>query len=246
MGLPMDYGSYASTYASARFAYPFLVEPLAEVARRTRPGAHLVEIGCGTGNYLEALRRTVPERGYAGFDLSREMVGQASRRGPRGGYLVANADQSFPLKSGSVALAFVVDVLHHLTDYASLFREVARILEPAGAFVAFTDSEDNLRRRSLTRFFPEVLEVELRRYPNFHQLEGFASAAGLREAAPEPAEGHIELDESFIAKLEAKCSSAMRLIPDAAHRRGMERVRAASRRGERWLSSYSMLRFSRP
>jgi hypothetical protein len=37
----------------------------------------------------------------------------------------------------------------------------------------------------------------------------------------------------------------MRLIPDEAHRRGMEQLREARQRGERWLSSDSVLRFVR-
>jgi SAM-dependent methyltransferase len=240
----MDYGSYASTYATARFAVPWVVRPLEVEALGTPAQARIVEIGCGTGNYLEALREALPDRAYVGLDRSREMIAEAARR-RAGGYAVANADRALPLRSGSCALAYVVDVLHHLTDYPTFFWEVARVLAPGGTFVAVTDSEENMRKRSLTRFFPELLPVDLARYPTLESLDGPARAAGLHRATTALAEGHIDLDDAFVAKLQAKCSSGMRLVPDDAHRRGMERVREAARRGERWLSSYSVLGYRR-
>jgi SAM-dependent methyltransferase len=163
----------------------------------------------------------------------------------RGAYGAADADAGLPLEAGTIALAFVVDVLHHLTDYGTFFAGVARVLEPGGAFVAVTDSDDNIQRRSVSRFFSEILPAERERYPTFDELDRHACAAGLRPAATTLAEGHIELDGTFLAKLQAKCSSAMRLIPDEAHRRGMELVRQAQQRGGKWLSSYSVLRFVR-
>jgi SAM-dependent methyltransferase len=246
MGQPMDYGTYAPTYATARFAVPWVLAPLAERARETRRGARILEIGCGTGNYLEALGAGLPGRRWLGLDRSREMVAQARSRGATVGvYAVADADAGLPLATGTFTLAFVVDVLHHLADYRTFFAEVARVLEPGGEFLAVTDSDENMARRSLTRFFPEVLPVERGRYPPLEDLDLHARGAGLRRAATSLAEGLIDLDDGFLAKLEAKCSSAMRLIPDEAHRRGMERVRRAREGGERWLSSYSVLRYAR-
>ncbi len=244
MGIPMDYGSYAPTYARARWAMPWIVAPLLEVVQGAPPRARVVEIGCGTGNYLEALREAAPDRRYVGIDRSGEMVRQAVLRRGGGAYGVADADRALPLRSRACAVAFVVDVLHHLADYETFFAEVARVLEPCGTFVAVTDSEENMRKRSLTRFFPEILEVERARYPSLEQLDAAAARAGLRRSATSLAEGEVELDDAFVAKLEAKCSSAMRLIPGACHRRGIERVRAARERGERWLSSYSVLTYA--
>ena len=40
MGIPMDYGSYAPTYAKARWAMPWIVGPLLEAVRRAGPDCH--------------------------------------------------------------------------------------------------------------------------------------------------------------------------------------------------------------
>jgi hypothetical protein len=81
--------------------------------------------------------------------------------------------------------------------------------------------------------------------PHRVRLDRHAAAAGLRRIETALAEGFIELDDAFVSKLEAKCSSAMRLIADDAHRAGLARVWQARDRGERWLSSYSVLVFER-
>jgi SAM-dependent methyltransferase len=240
----MDYGSYASTYATARWAVPWILEPLIEHARRTPARARVLEIGCGTGNYVEALRAAVLHRTFIGVDRSIDMILQAKQR--RGGvaYALADADGPLPLASGTMALIFVVDVLHHLTRYSTFFCEVARVLDSGGTFVAVTDSSENIRRRSLTRFFPETLEIENRRHPSLEELDAAAEHGDLCRVWTALAEGHVALDDAFLAKLEAKCSSAMRLISDADHQRGMQRVRAASNAGQRWLSSYTVLAYA--
>jgi SAM-dependent methyltransferase len=155
---------------------------------------------------------------YVGVDRSRQMIAQAFAPSGIAAYALADADRGLPLATASCAMVFVVDVLHHLVEYPAFFSDVARILDRGGTFLAVTDSEENVRRHSLTRLFPETSAL---------------------------AEGHIDLDGTFLAKLAAKCSSAMRLIPDEAHRRGMDRVRAASARGERWFSSYSVVTYAR-
>jgi hypothetical protein len=109
--------------------------------------------------------------------------------------------------------------------------------------VIVTDSEQNIRSRTLTQLFPELLEVELRRYPRVDELHAAAKSAHLQFERAEAAEGSIDLSDEFIGKLERKCSSGMRLMTPSSHRRGIQRVRAARDRGERWFSCYTVLSY---
>jgi S-adenosylmethionine-diacylgycerolhomoserine-N-methlytransferase len=241
----MDYDAYAPLYAQTRSAVPWILAPLARAVRAAPPGATIVEIGCGTGNYVIALAAAVPDRMYKGFDLTPEMLAVARGRSVAVEWRTGDADRAFPCADGSTALAFAVDVVHHLCRLDIFFAEAARILVPGGSLLVVTDSAENMRRRSLTRFFPEILPIELARYPTFAALDAAASRAGLAAVSEEPASGYFPLDEDFIAKLAARCSSAMRLIPPAAHERGMARVRVAAARGESWYSCYTALTWRR-
>jgi hypothetical protein len=137
-------------------------------------------------------------------------------------------------------------VINHIDDLDRFFSEAERVLVPAGILVVATDSEETLRRRSLTVFFPEILQVELGRYPTIAHLRTAATAARLLCTREERVEGWIPLDPDYIAKLEAKCASSMRPITPQQHATGMGRVRAAAARGELWLSCYDLLRYARP
>ena len=54
---PMDYDAYAPTYSWARKAVPWVLEPLLRSCSTLSTGASVLEIGCGTGNYISALER---------------------------------------------------------------------------------------------------------------------------------------------------------------------------------------------
>jgi SAM-dependent methyltransferase len=245
MGQPMNYDDYAQQYASTRWAVPWITSVLARQVSPLPAISTLLEIGCGTGNYIITLAEMFPSCVCKAFDLSREMLAVARSRSGSVRFLVGDADASFPYSAQEADFAFLVDVVHHLRNLDNLFRESARILKPRGILVVVTDSEANIRNRSLTHFFPEILDVELKRYPLIEELNSAAKRAGLRCDAQEPAEGDLDLNDAFIAKLEQKCSSAMRLISPEAHRAGMVRVREGQKRGEKWHSCYTALTYSK-
>jgi len=246
MGRPMDYDDYAYDYVWTRSAVPWILAPLVREVGALVPRATVIEIGCGTGDYIIALAEMFPRHCYEGFDLSTEMLKLASRRSGRVRFVRADADAGFPYGDEEADVAFMVDVVHHLRNLSNLFLETFRTLKPHGLFVIVTDSEANIRARSLTHYFPEILDVEIDRYPRVADLARFAEEAGFRCEPPEPAEGYLELDDEFVSRVERKCSSAMRLISDEAHRTGVRRVREARKHGEKWFSCYTVLKYRKP
>jgi SAM-dependent methyltransferase len=131
-------------------------------------------------------------------------------------------------------------------DLRRFFMEAYRVLRPGGRLVLFTDSEDTLKRRGLTIFFPEILAVELARYPRIEALHDEAARSGFRLLREGSATGQIPLEDLFVTNLAAKCASSMRLITPDEHVEGMARVRAAQSRGESWFSCYVVLEYVRP
>ena len=243
---PTDYDEYAPTYAWTRWAVPWIFSPLARMVAALPADAAVLEIGCGTGNYIRALAESRRELVYAGFDLSEPMLQEARGWRSNATFVHGDAAKEFPFPNERFALAFAVDVIHHIEDIPRFLTEAHRVLVPGGHLVIVTDSEDTLKRRSLTAFFPEILAIELIRYPTIVRLHKEAERAGLRLDSQERAAGWILLDDDFLGRLEAKCSSAMRLITVEQHAAGMDRVRAAAARGEQWLSCYDVLHYVRP
>jgi SAM-dependent methyltransferase len=242
---PTDYDDYAPTYAWARSAVPWVLHPLERSLRSVRADAAVLEIGCGTGNYIRGLAAHAPGLLYVGFDLSQPMLREAQRAPSVIHFVRGDAARDLPYRVGTFALVFAVDVIQHIDDVARFYVEAGRVLATAGRLIVVTDSAETMARRSLTAFFPELLPIELARYPAMSVLHDAAARAGLQLVTQEQVSGEIPLTDEFLAKLEAKCSSAMRLIDPSKHAAGMARVRAAQARGATWVSCYELLCYRR-
>lgn len=243
--LPTDYDEYAPTYAWARFPVRWVLESLASLVA-SKPSQRILEIGCGTANYARALAEAHPGGTFLGLDLSVPMLREARAAGSPVALVCGDASKMLPFADRTFDLAFAVDVIHHINDTRRFFAEANRVLSPGGLLVIVTDSEETLRRRSLTKFFPEILPLELARYPTIGQLHSDAEQMGLEFVGRKEVSGHIPLEESFLGALASKCSSAMRLITTREHAAGLKRVKAAQAAGEQWFSCYDVLQYARP
>ena len=241
----MDYNDYAKNYAVYRSAYPWIIEPIASEIKLLSMGSTIVEIGCGTGNYIISISKKLQGYAYKGFDLSKEMLSVAHSRSDAIEFSWGNADISFPYGDEVAECTFLVDVVQHITNYSVFFHECSRILKPYRNLIIITDSEENMKKRSLTKYFPEILEIELKRYPKINELNRYAINNGLTPISSELAEGFIEIDKDFVQRVQNKFSSAMRLMKDEDHKRGVERVVEAKSKGEKWFSSYTVLKYKK-
>jgi SAM-dependent methyltransferase len=102
-------------------------------------GFSFLDLGCGTGMLLAALRAAHPDWRLAGIDASPGMLAVASRRPGAGtiAWLRAALDRPLPLARRFDAAGAFYDTLNHLPDLRTLtdaFTGVARVLQPGGLF----------------------------------------------------------------------------------------------------------------
>jgi SAM-dependent methyltransferase len=241
---PINYDAIAATYAQTRSAVPWVVDVLQKHITALPTGSVIIELGCGTGNHSRALAAALPQHHYAGFDQSLEMLKAARALTDKVIFALGDAQWRWPYVDAYADLIFNVDVIHYIKNLPIFFHEAARVLKPGRSLLIATDSEDDLHHRSLTYFFPESLSYELARYPKAAELYDAAISAGLSYHGAETIQGTRELDDDYIARLAAKCSSALRLISDEAHKRGLERVRQAQAQGQLWRSLYTIYHYT--
>jgi SAM-dependent methyltransferase len=141
-----------------------------------RPNENLLEVGCGGGAFLqEALKSGCHA---SAIDHSPDMVRLASevnRDSIAEGRLKISAGEadSLPYRDGTFTCAVMTGVLGFLPDALQTFREISRVLNSQGRFVAFTGSK-SLRG---TPAAPEPVASRLHFYED-SELEDMARRAG--------------------------------------------------------------------
>lgn len=95
------------------------------------PPGTLLDVGCGTGVLLDALRRwgVTPER-YAGADPSPEMLRMAAAKGAAG--LACAPAEALPFRDGAFGAVVSVSAFHYWPAPLDGLREMARVLAPGG------------------------------------------------------------------------------------------------------------------
>lgn len=223
----VDYDRLASEYAAHRSVHPVVLRRLAERGPITRSST-VLEVGCGTGHYLRALRERTGCAAY-GVDPSPGMLAKARESGPELRLREGRAER-LPPWGPRFDLVFSVDVLHHMVDRPAFFRGAVRAIRPGGMVCTVTDSEWTIRHRSpLVTYFPDVVEPEVRRYPSLRRLRELMREAGLTGIEEELVEFPYEIRDA--TPYRRKVFSCLSLISDRAFDRGIARMEEDLLRG---------------
>lgn len=133
--------SNLETGQSATVDAPLTLELIASVAAATTPSAtHLLDIGCGAGNYTLKILQHLPNLNVMLVDLSKPMLDRAVQRVrpmTKGEIKTAQADiRDLDLGDLQVDIIVAAAVFHHLredSEWLSVFQKCHCALRPGGA-----------------------------------------------------------------------------------------------------------------
>lgn len=114
-----------------------------------RPGRRALELGCGTGIFLERVARSGAR--IVGIDLSPDLLARARLRlaGAACVHLVRGNAEQTPYPDGSFDAVYGSSILHHL-DLGAALKEAFRVLRPSGRVVF---AEPNILNPQVTVMF---------------------------------------------------------------------------------------------
>jgi SAM-dependent methyltransferase len=107
-----------------------------------RPGATLLDLGCGDGAFTERVARRVQAERVLGVELYEAAAVQAEGRGVE----VHRADlgAQLPFADGSIDVVHSNQVIEHLPGTDHFMREIRRVLAPGGFAVVSTNNLSSL------------------------------------------------------------------------------------------------------
>jgi SAM-dependent methyltransferase len=137
---------YESVWADA----PYDPEPWLWGTRRAlllgeaRPGERVLDLGCGAGRFVAALRDAGAEP--VGVELAEAALDRARRNVPGADLRRVAADGSLPLGHGEVDVVWCSEVLEHVPDTIGLLTEVRRVLKRGGRLLLTVPDHGRLKR----------------------------------------------------------------------------------------------------
>jgi SAM-dependent methyltransferase len=95
-----------------------------------RPGERVLDLGCGAGRFVAALRDAGSDP--VGVEIAEAALERARAIAPGADLRLLEPDGSIPLDHGSVDLVWCSEVLEHVADTEHLLLETRRVLKPGG------------------------------------------------------------------------------------------------------------------
>ena len=158
--------SNLETGQSATVDAPLAMALVAQAAAVTTPHArHVLDVGCGAGNYTLKLLESLPSLDATLIDLSQPMLDRARERVSRatsGRITTIQGDiREVDLPEGQFDIVLAAAVLHHLRtdqEWRAVFAAFHRALRPGGSLWVFDLVESSI---------PAVQELMRRRYGEY-------------------------------------------------------------------------------
>ena len=197
---------------------------------RVRAARSVLDVGCGRGHVLAALRR--PGVRLCGVEMSAGAEAELRAQGVEG-HAVDLETQDLPFASGSFDVVLCYDVLEHLFAPGRLLAEIRRVVSPAGLVLLCVPNTLNLFNRLvfLSGEFVDVMDT------SHHAEDLFSSHVRLFSKA---------LFERFVAANRLRVVERHYYFParlsDSRFRlpAGLARVVTAPRLHERWPAAFAL------
>ena len=124
-------------------APPDFARRRAFLAGELRPGAAVLDLGCGDGAFTAEI--TAAGAQVTGADVAAAAIDRARARHPGVAFERVEPDGELPFSDGTFELVWASEVIEHVSDTARWLSEVRRVLRPRGVLLITTPSHGRLR-----------------------------------------------------------------------------------------------------
>lgn len=188
------YNHIGRDYNTTRRADKFITDKIYNLLAPEKDKLY-IDIGCGTGNYLKALS----ERGvnFIGIDPSEIMLERARSTNPDIQFICSKAEY-ITLPDNSFDGGMALFTLHHWDNIQEGIDQIYRVVKPAGRFIFFSFTPEQLNQYWLHYYFPEMIKVSGEVIPTEEEMRKILNNAGFKTVETEKYFIHDGLTDMFL------------------------------------------------
>ncbi len=105
-----------------------------------KAGAKVLEIGCGAGQFIRAIKKNRPDLECYGCDISQNAL-EAAKQANDGVIYNLSEQKGTSYASGFFDAVLIFDVLEHVDDPDAMLAEINRVMKTGGVFYCFVPCE---------------------------------------------------------------------------------------------------------
>lgn len=120
-------------------ATSFRLENILKAARSVGGKPKILEIGCGAGQFIRAVKANIKDSDCFGVDISQFAIDKA--RSLNDGVSYGICSDKVPFEDETFDLVLVLDVLEHVEKPSEMVAEIKRVLKKDGLFFTFIPCE---------------------------------------------------------------------------------------------------------
>lgn len=170
-------------------------------------GAHVLDVGCGSGWATRLMAEQASNGHVVGIDIADEMIALARETSSSFSnveFQVASAEK-LPFAAREFSHAFSMESLYYYEDMLAALREIKRVLKPGGLFVTVVDlfRENAPSGQWIKQLKVPVQYLSIAEYRSQFERAGFVNVSDRRlyDPAPIPADysgGSFKTREDYI------------------------------------------------
>ncbi|GMQ93102.1 MAG: hypothetical protein BMS9Abin12_0579 [Acidimicrobiia bacterium] len=183
----------------------------------------MIDVGGGTGDHASTW--ACPGRRPVVVDPASAMLVRASQH--RGIDVVCGTAQALPFRDGTVALVYFHLSIHY-GDWRRSVAEALRVTEPDGRIDIWTMGPEAIEQSSLGRWFPKVVEIDRKRFPDPSVIADHCAGGAARVEIAHTRETVSRTAGDWMDAVNARFVSTLQLLDDAEISAGLDRFTAAN------------------
>jgi len=184
----------------------------------------VLDVGCGTGRFPLSMS-TMNNSQFFALEPSIEMLKQAVVKDESGRTSwVCGDGQKLPFRDNSFNCVYMTLVIHHIENKKMALQEIYRTLKKGGNCVIMTSSHYQMMKHALSRDFPRVTAIDLKRFPTVPSLKRTMIEIGFKHVhhhLVQHDEGYISTKE-YLERVRNKYISTLTLLSEEAFQRGFK------------------------
>jgi SAM-dependent methyltransferase len=169
--------------------------------REANPGERVLDLGCGAGRFVAALRDAGADP--VGVELAEAALQRARRNAPGADLRLVAPGGSLPLGHGEADLVWCSEVLEHVPDTIAFLTEVRRVLRPGGRLLMTVPDHGRFKRTLLALTHYDAHYDPLGEHVRFYtrrSLTRALQATGFEDVVLSPLGGPPLLRQALVAR----------------------------------------------